>query len=125
MTASFLLPLLATIISSTAVRLITAQAAISRLALLMVLLSTLYVLVSIGKMAGETFYFKCLSMAKVRLFTLPLCEKILTTDYANIESGENQKKFRAAVQSIGGNSGPEGLKNGTKSAALPMCTAAA
>lgn len=107
--ASFLLPLLATIISSTAVRLITAQAAISRFALLMVLLSALYVLVSIGKMAGETFYFKRLFMAKVRLFTLPLCEKILTTDYANIESGENQKKFRAAVQSIGGNSGPEKL----------------
>lgn len=107
--ASFLLPLLSTVISSAAVKLITAQVSVGRFALLMALLSALYVLVSIGKKLGETFYFKRLSMTKIRLFTLPLCEKILTTDYENIESGENQKKFRAAVQSIGGSSGPEKL----------------
>ncbi len=107
--ASFLLPLLATVISSTAVKMITAQVSIRRFILLMALLSALYVSVSIGKSMGETFYYKRLSMAKVRQFTLPLCEKILTTDYGNMESGENQKKFRAAVHSIGGNSGPEKL----------------
>lgn len=107
--SSFLLPLLGTVISSTAVGMIVNKIPLNRFALVTAALVGLYAVLSIGKMLGEKFYYQRLNMTKVRQYTIPLCEKILTTDYENIESGENQKKFRAAIHSIRGNGGPEKL----------------